>query len=82
MSTHLITLVADAWGWTGIAPAHLAIERQHADRYQHQQRQPREQQHVQLPAGVTRSLVYRGAEFSLVLYGSGANAVWSVEAGQ
>lgn len=39
-------------------------------------------QHVQLPTGVTRSLVYRGAEFSLVLYGSGVNAVWSVEAGQ
>jgi hypothetical protein len=39
-------------------------------------------QHVQLPAGVTRSLVYRGAEFSLVLYGSGTNAVWSVEANQ
>ncbi|WP_141058758.1 hypothetical protein [Stenotrophomonas rhizophila] len=39
-------------------------------------------QHVQLPTGVTRSLVYMGAEFSLVLYGSGANAVWSVEASQ
>lgn len=23
MSTHLITLVADAWGWTGIAPAQI-----------------------------------------------------------
>lgn len=32
-----------------------------------------------LPKSARRSVVYRGAGFSLVLYASGADAVWSVE---
>lgn len=34
---------------------------------------------VQPPRGARRSEVYRGPRFSLALYGSGTDAVWSVE---
>ncbi|MGL4690502.1 MAG: hypothetical protein ACRCWE_00120 [Stenotrophomonas maltophilia] len=34
---------------------------------------------VQTPRGARRSEVYRGQGFSLVLYGTGTDAVWSVE---
>jgi hypothetical protein len=37
-------------------------------------------QRVAIAANASRSEVYRSAAFSLVLYGSGADAVWSVEA--
>ncbi|HBS61329.1 MAG TPA: hypothetical protein DEB32_01070 [Stenotrophomonas sp.] len=36
-------------------------------------------QRVQTPANAARSEVYRGAGFTLVRYGHGADAVWSVE---
>lgn len=36
-------------------------------------------QRIHVPASTTRSDVYHGAAFSLVLYGNGADAVWSVE---
>lgn len=36
-------------------------------------------QRIQPPGNARRSEVYRGAEFSLVLYGNGSDAVWSVE---
>lgn len=36
-------------------------------------------QRLQLPAGMGQTEVYRGAAFSLMLYGHGADAVWSVE---
>jgi hypothetical protein len=36
-------------------------------------------QRVQLPANAARTEIYRGPHFSLVLYGRGADAVWSVE---
>lgn len=36
-------------------------------------------QRVQAPANASRSVIYRGATFSLVLYGKGATGVWSIE---
>ncbi|MEK0266427.1 hypothetical protein [Stenotrophomonas sp. TWI819] len=36
-------------------------------------------QRIQLPRNARRSEVYRGARFSLVRYGNGSDAVWSVE---
>lgn len=36
-------------------------------------------QRIQPPGNARRSEVYRGAEFSLVRYGNGSDAVWSVE---
>lgn len=39
-------------------------------------------QQISLPTSAVRSLVYRNEEFSLVVYGVGAGAVWAVEAGE
>jgi len=36
-------------------------------------------QRIQAPGNARRSLVYRGTRFSLVIYGNGSDAVWSVE---
>jgi len=36
-------------------------------------------QRLVIPANAPRQVVYRRAEFSLVVYGKGADAIWSVE---